>query len=179
MHPGLACSTGWTSRGAWGSSGARRALSSSGGRLSIGESLEPSTVGGVTPETRAAIAHLEASGLIAEAIAAVRVDHAYAVEIAREHARLARQAEGVKARAAARPPRPPKPRVPRAPRAAQPRKLSAVDIAAARERRAAGERVADIAESLGVARATLYAVLRAVEVAEAAEPPRKAGLSAG
>lgn len=47
----------------------------------------------MTPETAAAIARLEASGVVAEALAAFRVDHAYAVEMAEAHAQMRRTSE--------------------------------------------------------------------------------------
>jgi len=50
-------------------------------------------VGGVTPETVAAIARLEASGIIAEALAAIKLDPSYAVEIADAHAQALRRDE--------------------------------------------------------------------------------------
>lgn len=45
------------------------------------------------PEVAAAIAHLEASGVVAEALAAFRVDHVYAVEMAEAHAQMRRASE--------------------------------------------------------------------------------------
>ncbi|TDL45120.1 hypothetical protein [Microbacterium oleivorans] len=50
----------------------------------------------MTPETLAAIDRLEASGLIAEALAAFRVDHVYAVEIADAHALALRRDESAR-----------------------------------------------------------------------------------
>lgn len=47
----------------------------------------------MAPETVAAIARMEASGLIAEALAAIKLDPSYAVEIADAHARALRRDE--------------------------------------------------------------------------------------
>lgn len=65
-------------------------------------SLDADTVAVMSPETRAALDRLHASGLIAEAIEAVRMDHYYAAEMAHEHNKLERLAAQSKARHAAR-----------------------------------------------------------------------------
>jgi predicted RNA methylase len=68
----------------------------------MGASLDTATLAVVTPETVAAIARLEASGLIAEGLAAFRADYVYAVEIAHDHAEMTRKSERLRERWAAR-----------------------------------------------------------------------------
>ncbi len=81
-----------------GSAVASMSTAASGGRssASMDRAYGAATLQVMAPETVAAIARLEASGLIAEALAAFRVDHVYAVEIANAHAQALRRDESAR-----------------------------------------------------------------------------------
>ena len=115
----------------------------------------------MTPETAAAIARLEASGLVAEALAAFRVDHVYAVEMAHEHARLTRISENAEARRAEGP----RKREPT--RSERPSILSAADVQRAHELHREGQSVPDIAAAFGVSAAAIYKRFRGLRAAQA------------
>lgn len=134
----------------------------------MGMSLGPATVGRVMPETSAAIARLEASGLIAEALAAFRVDHVYAVTMANEHARMTRTAETAEARRANGP------RLRVAAEGERPSKLSAADVQRAHELHREGQSVPDIAAAFGVSAAAVYKRLRGLRADQASAEARPA-----
>ncbi|MFT4281302.1 helix-turn-helix domain-containing protein [Microbacterium sp.] len=87
----------------------------------------------MTPETLAAIDRVEASGVIAEAVAAIRLDPTYCVEIADDAARLKR-----------------------------PTVMSADDVQRFHELRSEGMTMRRIAARFGIAESTLHARLRAL-----------------